>query len=79
MRQKYYDSIPGSKIGKDSRESSHFLKTPSHDKPAPGSYRTFSFVDKGSSPKFGFGTSQREKNYMISTGLLPPGPGKYES
>jgi hypothetical protein len=35
MRDKYYQSIPGSIVGKDLRKSS-FLKTPAHDKPAPG-------------------------------------------
>lgn len=37
MRQSYYRSIPGSKIGQGMRKAS-FLKTAAHDKPAPGSY-----------------------------------------
>ena len=46
---------------------STFLKTPAHDKPAPGSYKTFSFTDRTAAPKFGFGSSQREKDYLSST------------
>eukprot|EP00347_Sterkiella_histriomuscorum_P010747 403375078 len=79
VRDKYYKSIPGSQIGKDMRRST-FLKTPAHDKPAPGSYKTFSFTDRTAAPKFGFGSSQREKDYLSSTQIstLPPGPGQYE-
>jgi len=43
------------------------LKTAAYDKPAPGSYKTFSFVEKSQAPKFGFGSSQREKDYLSST------------
>lgn len=35
VREKYYNNIPGSKIGKDNRKS-NFLETPSTSKPSPG-------------------------------------------
>ncbi len=56
-----------------------FLKTAAYDKPAPGSYKTISFVDKKSAPLFGFGSSKREKDYLSSTMPRPPGPGHYQS
>jgi hypothetical protein len=62
IEEKYYKNIPGSKIGADSRNS-HFLNTPSYTKPGPGAYKTFSFVEKTDGPKFGFGSSMREKDH----------------
>ena len=63
IRESYYKSIPGSKVGRDNRQSS-FLKTSSYDKPGPGKYATFSFTEKTDGPRFGFGSSTREKDYL---------------
>lgn len=78
MRDSYYKRIPGSKIGSDTRKS-QFLRTAAYDKPPPGQYKTISFVDRQAAPKFGFGTSKREKDYLSSTISVPPGPGHYLS
>jgi hypothetical protein len=50
------------------------LKANGHENPGPGTYAqnrkdnllTISFIDKKTAPKFGFGTSKREKNYLES-------------
>ena len=75
IRKSYYSNIPGSKIGKDYRKA-EFLRTSSHSKPGPGVYKTLCFTDANHAPKFGFGTSYREKNYS-ETALIPPGPSNY--
>ena len=58
------------------------MKTASHNKPGPGNYNAISFVDKYAAPKFGFGSSKREKDYIgISKKLgkqSGPGPGDYK-
>lgn len=72
--------MTGSKIGSDIRKG-HFLRTAGHTNPGPGSYKNISFVDKHAAPKFGFGSSQREKNYMQLSkmgSLNQPGPGSYK-
>ena len=75
-------SIPGSKIGKDVRQSS-FLRSTSFDKPGPGNYLTLSFTEIATgTPRYGFGSSQREKDYLrmskeYETLQLLPGPGNY--
>ena len=61
MRSLYYQTLPGSKIGKDDRQS-YFLKTQSYV-PGPGNYSTTGFTEKSTAPKFGFGSSVREKDY----------------
>jgi hypothetical protein len=38
MRSLYYQTLPGSKIGKDNRKS-YFLKSASYEKPGPGNYQ----------------------------------------
>ena len=75
VRDKYYKNIPGSKIGKDNRKP-NFLNTPYYAKPSPGQYRTFSFVEKTDAPKYGFGSSYREKKYSDGHMTLP-GPSTY--
>ena len=75
----HYATLSASKFGKDQR-SSYFLYTSTYMKPPPGSHST-TFVDKHSAPKFGFGTSTREKNYLgLSKQNLyrVPGPGSYK-
>lgn len=62
-RSLYYSTLPGSKMGRDSRKS-YFLKSANFNKPGPGNYSTVSFTDKSEAPKFGFGSSMREKNYF---------------
>jgi hypothetical protein len=44
-------------------------------------YSTFCFTEKSSAPKFGFGSSMREKDYLKEKKKRPqiPGPGRYES
>ena len=81
-RQQHYDALEGAKIGKDHRLS-HFLKTIGHTNPGPGYYRGGSFVDKTQAPRFGFGSSSREKDYIGITRrrrvhVTGPGPGSYE-
>lgn len=72
-RTQHYASIPGSKMGRDVRKR-EFLKTPAHDKPAPGKYERPGFTEHETGvPKYGFGSSTRDrKNYGG-----PPGPGHY--
>jgi Sperm-tail PG-rich repeat len=78
-RELYYQTLPGSKMGKDNRKS-YFLKSASYEKPGPGNYSTISFTEKSDAPKFGFGSSVREKDYKKHGGIpLVPGPGKYEA
>jgi hypothetical protein len=45
MRNLYYSTLPGSKIGRDDRRS-YFLKSASYEKPGPGNYKTISFTEK---------------------------------
>ena len=64
MRQIHYQKeLIGSKIGCDERKSS-FLKANGHSNPGPGSYKNLNFADKRAAPKFGFGSSAREKDYI---------------
>ena len=77
MRSLYYQTLPGSKIGRDNRKS-YFLKSASSEKPGPGNYASTCFTEKSEAPKFGFGSSVREKDY-IKNGGSPVGPGKYEA
>ena len=56
------------------------MNTRGHSNPAPGIYKS-SFVDKTAAPKFGFGTSTREKNYLGLNKINirnSPGPGSYK-
>lgn len=78
-RQQHYQTLPGSKMGRDDRKS-YFLKSASHEKPGPGNYQTISFTQNSQAPKFGFGSSVREKDYIKDNVAKPnvPGPGKYE-
>jgi len=69
-------------MGQDRRKG-HFLRTAGHTNPGPGSYQAISFVDKFSAPKFGFGSSKREKDYIglsrkTGSALTGPGPGSYK-
>ena len=67
-------------MGQDKRKG-NFLRTAGFTNPGPGSYKNISFSDKRSAPKFGFGSSQREKNYiqMSKQGMMhQPGPGSYK-
>jgi hypothetical protein len=32
--------------------------------PGPGTYKNITFADRKDAPKFGFGSSTREKNYL---------------
>ena len=81
MREVHYATLSGSKIGKDVRKR-QFLKTAGHTNPGPGSYKGASFVDKTTAPKFGFGSSQREKNYIglskKMNNITGPGPSSYK-
>jgi hypothetical protein len=81
MIQAHYTTLTGSKIGVDKRKQ-QFLKTNGFTNPGPGSYKSITFVDKNSAPRFGFGTSAREKDYMklkkIQLNTGPPGPGHYK-
>ena len=66
LQDLYYKNIPGSKIGRNERKSDNFIHTASVKKPAPGQYNggSHTMVDKNSAPKYGFGSSSREKNYF---------------
>lgn len=44
MRALYYQTLPGSKIGRDTRKS-YFLKSASYEKPGPGNYTTTCFTE----------------------------------
>ena len=82
MRQLHYERMSGSKIGKDKRKA-HFLKANGHTNPGPGTYRgNTTFIDKTAAPRFGFGSSMREKDYIAlakkSTTISGPGPGSYK-
>ena len=81
MRKLHYQNLSGSKIGTDKRKA-HFLKANGHANPGPGSYQAISFVDKHSAPKFGFGSSMREKDYIglakKNKDITGPGPGSYK-
>jgi len=77
----HYTNISGSKMGKDARKG-HFLRTAGFTNPGPGSYKNeHSFVDRRSAPKFGFGSSTREKDYLgrskMGTMSNTVGPGSY--
>ena len=50
-------------MGIDLRKS-YFLKSPSVDKSGPGNYHTIAFTETIGAPKFGFGSSIREKDYI---------------
>lgn len=82
MRQLHYQNMSGSKIGTDKRKA-HFLKANGHSNPGPGSYAgNTTFIDKPYAPKFGFGSSQREKDYIglakKNQSITGPGPGSYK-
>lgn len=82
MRELHYSTLSGSKIGIDKRDS-YFVKARGYKNPGPGSYiKTTSFPDKNAAPKFGFGTSKREKDYLKESKAAKkytgPGPGSYE-
>ena len=67
MRQLHYSTLSGSKIGVDKRES-YFVKARGYTNPGPGSYiKKSTFPDKNAAPKFGFGTSKREKDYIAES------------
>jgi hypothetical protein len=75
----HYSTLPGSKIGRDSRQS-YFLKSSSYEKPGPGDYEKPCFTDKSQAPKFRFGSSTRERDYLtLKSRAALPGPGNYES
>ena len=65
MRELHYSTLTGSKIGSCKRES-YFLNAKGFKvNPGPGSYiKQTSYPDKKAAPKFGFGTSTREKDYL---------------
>jgi hypothetical protein len=80
--QIHYDTLSGSKIGIDQRKS-YFIKARGYTNPGPGSYiKQISFPDKKAAPKFGFGTSKRERDYIKESRMQKkftgPGPGSYE-
>lgn len=82
MRQHYYSTLSGSKIGIDKRDS-YFVKARGHTNPGPGSYiKNVTFPDKNQAPQFKFGTSKREKDYLAESRMqrkgTGPGPGTYE-
>ena len=59
------------------------MRTASFKNPGPGQYKSSSFVDKYAAPKFGFGSSKREKDYLGLSKLSKssvggPGPGSYK-
>ena len=74
-RAAHYGSIPGSKMGRDTRKQ-QFLKTPSYGKQDPGSYKINGFANNPATgvPRYGFGTSTRPPLKKDSQ----PGPGSYE-
>jgi hypothetical protein len=76
----HYSTLPGAKMGRDDRKS-YFLKSSSHEKPGPGEYVAPCFTEKSQAPKFRFGSSTREKDYLGQKGskIMGPGPGNYES
>jgi hypothetical protein len=45
MRELYYSTLPGSKMGRDDRKS-YFLKSASYEKPGPGNYAMTCFTEK---------------------------------
>jgi hypothetical protein len=75
----HYKHLNSTIFGKDIRNS-FFLKTASFTNPPPGVHQT-SFIDKPCAPKFGFGSSSREKDYLgLRRDKLSssPGPGSYK-
>ena len=82
MRQLHYKNMSGSKMGTDIRKA-QFLKANGHTTPGPGSYAgNTTFIDKTAAPKFGFGSSKREKDYIglskTNKSITGPGPGSYK-
>ena len=58
------------------------MKATGHTNPGPGNYKNLNFADKKTAPKFGFGSSMREKDYIglakQATKFSSPGPGAYK-
>ena len=75
-RAMHYRSIPGSKIGKDSRKSNHFLHTASYQKQEPGRYDLHNFANNEfmGVPKYSFSKDNRDKKFKATQ----PGPGNYD-
>lgn len=75
----HYSTLQGAKMGRDDRKS-YFLKSSSSEKPGPGEYVQPTFTEKSQAPKFRFGSSTREKDYLSLKGKATvPGPGAYNS
>lgn len=67
MRQLHYSTLAGSKIGAGKRES-YFVKARGHTNPGPGAYvKNTTYPDKNAAPKYGFGTSKRERDYIAES------------
>ena len=69
-------------MGQDKRKA-EFLRANGYTTPGPGSYKgNTTFVDKKSAPRFGFGSSKREKDYITlakkNMTITGPGPGSYK-
>ena len=68
-------------MGLDKRKA-QFLKANGYQNPGPGSYAGDTFVDKQAAPKFGFGSSKREVDYIklakTNKSITGPGPGSYK-
>ncbi|CAG9336024.1 unnamed protein product [Blepharisma stoltei] len=62
-------SPPKTKFGSSKKEPEHIV---GKDSPGPGRYACYS--EFGKTPKYGFGTSRREKEYSST---YTPGPGAY--
>ena len=75
-RELHYRTIPGSKMGKDTRLSNHFIHTPSYNKQEPGRYDLHDFANNElmGVPKYSFGKQKRAPN----KGGLEPGPTSYK-
>jgi hypothetical protein len=69
-------------MGTDKRKG-QFLKANGYYTPGPGSYAgNTTFIDKLAAPKFGFGSSKREIDYIAlakkNKSITGPGPGSYK-
>ena len=63
QNKQYYSTLKGSIIGKEPRKSS-FVNIRCFTNPGPGMHNNNSFADKQRAPKYGFGSSLREKDYL---------------
>ena len=75
----HYKRLKSGRQGKEPRNP-FFLKTRGFETPGPGIVTPNNYNRK-SAPKFGFGSSKREKDYLAlakASLVTSPGPGSYK-